>query len=165
MPASSTFRCPRHRRGLRWQTGFTLLELLVVLGIVGLVLAAAAPPLLSAALPVFRVKSAAREFAAEMRSARDEAIAARRETALLLDPAERSYRRTGAAAASSHALPTGVRFAEVAIPAAQRGTRGLRIGFFPDGSSTGGRFRLASGNRQADVTVDWLTGRVSLDEE
>jgi general secretion pathway protein H len=37
-----------------------------------------------------------------------------------------------------------------------------RIRFFPDGSSTGGRLRLALAGRQTDVLVDWLTGEVAI---
>ena len=36
------------------------------------------------------------------------------------------------------------------------------IRFFPDGSSTGGRVTLASGERKFLVDVDWLTGKVSI---
>ena len=40
-------------------------------------------------------------------------------------------------------------------------TRG-GIRFYPDGSSTGGRITVASGERKYLVDVDWLTGRVSI---
>ena len=36
------------------------------------------------------------------------------------------------------------------------------IRFFGDGSSTGGSVTILQGERRSDVTVDWLTGRVSL---
>ena len=38
------------------------------------------------------------------------------------------------------------------------------IRFYPDGSSTGGRVTLASGERKFLVDVDWLTGRVTIKE-
>ena len=38
-----------------------------------------------------------------------------------------------------------------------------QIRYFPDGSSTGGRIRLAREGWQADVRSDWLTGLVSVD--
>ncbi len=38
------------------------------------------------------------------------------------------------------------------------------IRFYPDGSSTGGRITVASGERKFLVDVDWLTGRVSIKE-
>jgi general secretion pathway protein H len=36
------------------------------------------------------------------------------------------------------------------------------IRFFPDGSSTGGRVTVASGERKYLVDVDWLTGKVAI---
>ncbi len=36
------------------------------------------------------------------------------------------------------------------------------IRFFPDGSSTGGRITLAKDRQQYHVSVDWLTGRISV---
>ena len=36
------------------------------------------------------------------------------------------------------------------------------IRFYSDGSSTGGRITVASGERKYLVDVDWLTGRVSI---
>jgi len=38
------------------------------------------------------------------------------------------------------------------------------IRFYPDGSSTGGRITVAAGERKYLVDVDWLTGRVSINE-
>jgi general secretion pathway protein H len=38
------------------------------------------------------------------------------------------------------------------------------IRFYPDGSSTGGRITVASGERKYLVDVDWLTGRVSIED-
>ncbi len=36
------------------------------------------------------------------------------------------------------------------------------IRFFPDGSSTGGRITLRGGSDDYDVSVDWITGRISV---
>jgi len=38
------------------------------------------------------------------------------------------------------------------------------IRFYPDGSSTGGRITLSAGERKYLVDVDWLTGRVSIED-
>lgn len=37
-----------------------------------------------------------------------------------------------------------------------------KIRFFPDGSFTGGRVGLARGQQKYHVTVDWLTGPISI---
>ena len=39
------------------------------------------------------------------------------------------------------------------------------IQFFPDGSSTGGQILLVGANALRVVTVDWLTGLVTIDDE
>ena len=37
------------------------------------------------------------------------------------------------------------------------------IGFFPDGSSTGGRVMLSGGGTRAVVAIHWLTGRAHME--
>ncbi|HET8765042.1 MAG TPA: type II secretion system protein GspH, partial [Rhodanobacter sp.] len=37
-----------------------------------------------------------------------------------------------------------------------------RIGYFPDGSSSGGNVTLSEDRRSARVDVDWLTGAVTV---
>ena len=39
------------------------------------------------------------------------------------------------------------------------------IRFAPDGSSTGGRVLLGTGRRQLSITVQWLTGQVSVGDQ
>jgi general secretion pathway protein H len=36
------------------------------------------------------------------------------------------------------------------------------IRFSPDGSSTGGQVLLGTGRRRLDVSIEWLTGKVSV---
>ena len=38
------------------------------------------------------------------------------------------------------------------------------IRFFPDGGSNGGRITIGSGDRRFDIDIDWLTGRVSIQQ-
>lgn len=40
-----------------------------------------------------------------------------------------------------------------------------RIGYFPDGSSSGGHLTLSEANRKVRVDVDWLTGAVTVDNK
>ena len=46
------------------------------------------------------------------------------------------------------------------VPPEGRRDGGGVIGFFPDGTSTGGRLLLTAGDRARAIRVDWLTGRV-----
>ena len=61
-----------------------------------------------------------------------------------------------------HSLP---RELELKLYTAQQEVASERKGairFYPDGSSTGGRITVASGERKFLVDVDWLTGRVTI---
>ena len=48
--------------------------------------------------------------------------------------------------------------AQSEVESARKGS----IRFYADGSSTGGRITVSSGERKYLVDVDWLTGRVSI---
>ena len=139
--------------------GVTLLELLIVLMLMALI-AGIAIPMFGGGVSSTDLKSAAREVAAGLRFARDQAIAQRAESLLELNLQGRTFRvppdpRT-------HRLPERL---ELKLYTAQRDLVDEKIGairFFPDGGSNGGRVTLASGERKYDVDVDWLTGRVSI---
>jgi general secretion pathway protein H len=137
--------------------GFSLVEILVVLGIIGLVIALAHN--IFAGLPEFRLRSAADEMATTMHDLHEEAIRRQVTTELVLDPATRVYRTSNAP--DGRRLPpiaTGVAFSTQALhpqdPLA-------RILFYADGTTSGGTIRLGRGGLAASVTVEWLTGRVS----
>jgi general secretion pathway protein H len=146
---------------VRSQAGFTLIELLVVLLIMG-TLIALAPAAFQRVVPGLEMKVSAREVAGLLREARGQAIRDNRETAVLIDTAEKVYRL--GQGASGHELSAGIDISLVTA-ASQRldETRG-RILFFPDGTSTGGRVTLSRDDRKFDITVDWLTGLVAISE-
>lgn len=139
--------------------GFTLMELMVVLGILALGVALVAPSLNRARLGTM-VKSAAYELAANLRSARAAARAANAEHALTMDLARRQYWAEGAV--GPRQLPGGVAV-ELSVPESERlGANAGRVRFFPDGSASGARFVLGDGRSAASVSVDWLTGDVRI---
>ncbi|QND75283.1 GspH/FimT family pseudopilin [Tardiphaga robiniae] len=139
------------KRCSRASAGFTILEMLVVLGIMGLSLAAMvmARPDSSGA----RVNVAARSVAATLRLARARAIERNTDMLVVVDTDQATVGFSGAA----RPLPRGVRVA-LTVAASERngGQGGLR--FYPDGQSTGGDIELRIDNRVARVAVDWLTG-------
>jgi general secretion pathway protein H len=63
----------------------------------------------------------------------------------------------------SHDLPagTGVEVTSVQVNAV---TTSNIVRFFPDGTSTGGKIVLSRENHFARIGVDWLTGRVGVDQ-
>jgi general secretion pathway protein H len=140
--------------------GFTLMELLVVLGILGLVLTLAVPSL-GRSLPGLQLQTDARTVAAALREARMLAIGGNRETRLVVDVEQRTLQLgDGDAVRLNPQLGISLLTAASEAPAAETGG----ISFFPDGTSTGGRVTLSLGERQRHVVVDWLTGKVSVIE-
>jgi general secretion pathway protein H len=135
------------------EAGFTLTELLVVLAIMGL-LVAMVPVLLQSALPGARSLAAARALAGDLRTMRGAALAGGGATAVQFDMGRQVYLLEPGHA--RRRLPGGVPFA------LDRKTQA--IGFYADGSSTGGSVLVGDATHRHRVTADWLTGRVSVDE-
>jgi len=138
-------------------SGFTLLELLVVLVIATLLLAIT-PPLITAAIPGVELKASARRVASGLRLARQEAIRSGHDIAFTLDVEARTFQVDGGF--RNVRLPEDL---ELKLEAAETEMRGDHVGavrFFPDGSSTGGRVVLALDDRGFQVGVQWLTGRI-----
>jgi general secretion pathway protein H len=138
--------------------GYTLVELLVVLGILAAVMIVAVPTIFSG-LPGVRLRSAADEMAATLRGLHELAIRRQITTEFRLDPGQRLFRTS--TAAHPYKLPpvvTGVAFATANIlpddPSA-------RIRFYADGTTSGGTIRLEHKELSAWITVEWLTGRVT----
>ena len=140
--------------------GFTLLELLLVLVIMatGYVLVVR---LATGGVSGAELKSAARAVAAGLRDARGTAIATQESAALTLDLDKRSFEVPGRRA---RALPERLELKLYTAQSEIVDNRRGAIRFYPDGSSTGGRVTVASGERRFLVDVDWLTGRVTIKE-
>lgn len=161
-------------RGAR---GFTLLEMIVVvvlIGIVTTVLVAA----MSGGFEGQRLRSAARDLAAQLRYTRTQALLSGRPQVFALDVDARTW---SAPRDRRGVLPQGLQIDAttardpvadaVGDDASADDTRGgervVRVRFFADGSSTGGRIRLrpagrAPGTGEWRVDVAWLTGQVSM---
>ena len=122
------------------ERGFTLLELLVVLTLVGLLAGLALPSVRNLLRP--DIDRTSRAVALMIR---DQRIAAM---------------RTGALAAVNEAAVTPLLPGGTVIETANLGVDGLP--FFPNGASTGGGVVLAAWDGRRAVDVDWLTGRVSI---
>lgn len=140
--------------------GFTLLELSLVLFILGLVYALAAPAL-SKGAPGLDVRAAAQQLAAGLRKARSVAAMERREAVLVLDVEGRRFSVTGDG--KTYDLPRSVELSMVTAQSEQTDDKTGRVRFYPDGSSTGGHIVVAIAETKQLVNIDWLTGRVSIE--
>ena len=141
------------------QVGFTLLEVIVVLAIAAILYAIVlAVPFRGATTA--DLKAAARSLASGLRQAQSTAMTTRRDAVLTIDVEAREYVTSGDT--QLRRLPEGIDLklytAQTEVTSERRGS----IRFYPDGSSTGGRITVSSGERKYLVDVDWLTGRVSI---
>ncbi len=103
-------------------------------------------------------RAAAGALAQALRAARAQAIATDQDVTVAIDPARHSF-----AADNSPVQQIDAGTELVVRPPALAGPRDTRlIRFSADGSSTGGEVILGSGRRRLDVSVEWLTGRVSV---
>ena len=144
---------------MKRERGFTLLEIIVVL-VIG---AAVYAIILSAPLgkaSAGDLKAAARTLASGLRQAQTTAMATRRDAVLTLDVESREFVTT--IDPHPRKLPDNLELKLFAAQSEVTSDRRGSIRFYPDGSSTGGRITVASGERKYLVDVDWLTGRVSI---
>ncbi|MFP2769844.1 GspH/FimT family protein [Oceanisphaera sp. KMM 10153] len=139
----------------RSQTGFTLLELLVVLTLATLLMAVVTPRF-KALLPGAELKSYSRQTAALLRLARSQAIASGEEVRLELDSDARHSRITGQKKPSSWPEQIAVSFDGIA------NAQGTDLVFYPDGSARGGILHISGNDRHYRIEVHWLTGRINL---
>ena len=139
--------------------GFTLLELLVVVTIMAIVYVLV-PQMFFSGVSGADLRASSRDIAAGLRQARSIAVNEKRETAVTLDLEKRVFALTGNT--RTFQLPEKLELKLYTAQSEIVNERQGAIRFFPDGSSTGGRVTVASGERKFLVDVDWLTGKVSI---
>ena len=150
--------CPASSRPGK-QSGFTLLELIIVL-VIAAAMMSIVPPMISSALPGTQLKSASRQIAAGLNYARNHALTSGKESTLVLDLEKKTFVVSGRG--KTYDLPGDLALKLFTAESEMLSEEVGGIRFFPDGGSTGGRITLSSGQRAYAVDVDWLTGRVRI---
>lgn len=134
--------------------GFTLVEMLVVLAIMALVAAIAAPGLVSN----YRTKNLetlAGEITMRLRLSRTSAIATARPKQVVVDLGTRIIRF---GERDIVALPDDVKMTVVTGQETVIADRQTVLTFLPDGSASGMDISLQQKGRTARIAVNWLTG-------
>ncbi len=144
------------------QRGFTLIEIVVVIVIIGLAYTLL-PKMVFSGVSGAELRSNVRAVATGLRITRDTAINTRREAVMSLDLENREF--TVQNDAKVHKLHDKL---DVKLYTSQADLITDKIGsirFYPDGSSNGGRVTVGAGGRAFEVDVDWLTGRVTINDK
>ncbi len=145
----------------RSDDGFTLIEMIVVLTILGLMLTLVMSTMKPVS-PATHARAAAQVVAGALRSAHAAALSQNRSVSFNLDLPSRSYRMD---AGPVQTLPNDLQVS-LLTGRDQLVADGVgRIRFDPDGGSTGGRVTIVGGDRIWFVGIDWLSGRVSVEEK
>ena len=147
----------------RRQRGFTLVELIVVLGIVAMITLLALPRL-GALAPGAELRAAAEELGADIRRVRNTALTESRETVLLIDLETGRWHEEGGKGGGrvTGALPEGMELAMTIARQERTGEDRGGIRFYPDGTSTGAKLTLSRDERALLLSVDWFDGHVRI---
>jgi len=148
---------PRLRRKRRRRSGFTLMEALVVMGLIAL-MAGMGSQLVRSPSGRLRLESATRGLCATLRATRSRAIGTNSETSVVMDLDRKSYTSP---VGGEGLLPDETNIRLNIANSQQVSARKGAITFFPDGSSTGGDITLDAPTARATIGVNWLTGETT----
>ena len=147
----------RHRAA-----GFTLLELMVVLAILGLALAIV-PANLMRGTGAQALKADVRLLISGLHYARTRAISSNQPVALVVDP--KGGRLSIDGAQQIGVLSKSTRFGALDQQRVLQTGKPVAVQFFPDGGSSGGELLLSYGQDRYQVSINWLTGAVATARE
>lgn len=139
--------------------GFSLIELLVVLALIGLSLTVIGPPV-SHSLDASRLKASVRSMLTTARSARSLARSEQREVTLTIDVESRTYRLDDGS--DLPILPATANIEVTAAESERFSSNRIGIRFFADGSATGGQINFSLDQQRHAIEIDWLTGLAEI---
>jgi general secretion pathway protein H len=138
-----------------------MLELLLVLVLLVLAYGLASPVIANLG-GAGDLKASARTIATALKRTRTVAIATRQEVPLTFNLETRTL--TLAGDPTPVQLPAKLDLQLYTVEKELTSDKVAAIRFYPDGSSTGGRVTVGKNERKFEIDVDWLTGRVHINQ-
>lgn len=142
----------------RGDAGFSLLEILVAMAILALAVTLVGVSFARTSVG-FRFDAAADELALTLREAQARALQSGRDVPVVINVDDRTYRL---ATDQPVQMPRELGVRVVSAAEVMTVQRNPVISFAPDGGSTGGAVTLTLEDRTTTVSIDWLTGAVSV---
>ncbi len=144
-------------RTIGGKSGFTLAEMLVVLGLLAVILAITLP-IAPRSMAERQLDEAAERLASTLRDARSRAML--RSTREMVTVDARHRRFVDETTGSVNDIAQDITFTATGIDRRQ-GEDVVTYVFFPDGGSTGGFILLRRSGYEREVAISWLTGHVT----
>lgn len=155
----------------RSKFGFTLIEIMVVVAIIGLIAALGVPAMMKA-LQKEGMRKALSDVQDVCFTARERAIVGKQKTAVVFYPQEGRFSAEGAGGAgggtsvnahtgkvTASTLPNGIKFAMVDIFRQDYAeSEWAKVFFYPDGTCDEAVIVVASSGEQEKITLDYATG-------
>ena len=147
------------KAGAVGQSGFTLLELMVVLALLALLMGLVIPGM-QGSIKRERDRANLRQLTTALRLARSQAATTRQRVRVFVN---RETGRYWLERSSRQGVLTGMRLGDTRLVWQDPGHRQGYIAFYSDGSSSGGKLALEdSAGRRYNLEVETITGKVSL---
>jgi general secretion pathway protein H len=139
--------------------GFSLLELMLVLVLVGAVSAVVVPSFIQGMAGV-QLETATRDLVTQFRQARTRAVSTQRVYRVLLQPSQVPGEPSSYALADEYEHPIRTFPLPEVVSFAGAGEPGWSpvISFYPNGRSSSGRVVMAAGNRRMTIVMNPITG-------
>ena len=144
----------------RQQSGFTLLEVIVVMVMIAVLMGFFATGM-SKSLQKAKIRAVSKNLVSALRYTRGQAVVKHEEKTITFNVKDKTYKAPRKKQVDiPEEMDINVYTADSEV--ADESTGSIR--FFSDGSSTGGWVKLTHKNKMWKINVNWLTGEISMVE-